>query len=204
MRIAAIFCVIAVGALNALVFAVASIKPTDPSFTGKTIRVSRDNNSVTIRGWTLKELIRYSFSNGGYGSIMPQELVVGRPKWLDDDRYDITARAEGKPSQEERVQMLKALLGETCKLAYHYEPKETAVYLLVVGKSGPKMKERKPDDGGEPFMISRIPAGSRPRRDRKRPADHVRRTSGHRLKLQPAKAPVAFLIIDRIERPSEN
>jgi hypothetical protein len=59
----------------ASVFAVASIKPTDPAFTGHTFRAPRDNDSVTIRGWTLRELIRFAFSSGVFGSIMPAELV---------------------------------------------------------------------------------------------------------------------------------
>ena len=135
------------------VFAVASIKPTDPAFTGHAFRAPHDNDSVNIRGWTLREVIRFSFSSGIFGSIMPAELVAGGPTWLDEDRFDISAKAQGRPSQDDRRQMLRALLVERFKLALHYEPKETSVYLLVLGKNGPKMKQRRPDDGGEPYMI---------------------------------------------------
>jgi uncharacterized protein (TIGR03435 family) len=49
--------------------------------------------------------------------------------------------------------MLQALLAERFKLAVHRESKEHAVYALVVGKGGPKLKESAPDadapDGGD-------------------------------------------------------
>jgi len=41
--------------------------------------------------------------------------------------------------------MLQALLAERFKLTVHRESKEHAVYALVVGKNGPKLKESLPD-----------------------------------------------------------
>jgi len=42
-------------------------------------------------------------------------------------------------------EMLQALLAERFKLTVHRESKEQAVYALVVGKNGPKLKEALPD-----------------------------------------------------------
>jgi uncharacterized protein (TIGR03435 family) len=49
--------------------------------------------------------------------------------------------------------MLRELLVERFQLKFHQEVRGTAVYALVVGKNGPKMKTRKPDDGGAPFSL---------------------------------------------------
>jgi uncharacterized protein (TIGR03435 family) len=42
--------------------------------------------------------------------------------------------------------MLQALLADRFKLTFHRESKELPVYLLVVGKNGPKLQEAKADD----------------------------------------------------------
>ena len=49
--------------------------------------------------------------------------------------------------------MLKTLLAERFKLTFHYESKEASTYVLIAGKNSPKMKGRKPGDGGEPSGI---------------------------------------------------
>jgi uncharacterized protein (TIGR03435 family) len=68
-------------------------------------------------------------------------------------RYDIETRGEGKASQKERLEMLKTLLAERLRLTFHHESKMASTYLLTAGKNTPKMKERKPGDGGEPSGI---------------------------------------------------
>jgi len=141
-----------IAAATSPAFEVASIKPADPSSGGRSLGMPRTGNSLTIKGWSLKDLIRFAYGPGSLGSLQ-SELVIGGPKWLDDSRYDVIARAEGNASQEQRRQMLGALLVERCHLAFHYESRESFVYALVAGKNGPKMKERKPGDGGEPFTI---------------------------------------------------
>jgi uncharacterized protein (TIGR03435 family) len=112
-----------------------------------------DNGLLTMRGWSLKELISFAWDNNGLG--LHASLIAGGPNWFDRDRYDIVAKPEGPriPSNEERKQMLKALLIDRFQLKLHSESKEIAVYALVVGRTGPRMKERKADDGGAPFSL---------------------------------------------------
>jgi len=134
-------------------FEVASIKPTDPSFVGTRVQMLADDNRVTIRGITLKGLIELAY-NPGFGLLHPS-LVTGGPRWYDRDRYDVVAKPEGSriPSQEERKQMLQALLLERFKLEFHRESKEITAFALVVGKNGPRMKESKPGgSGGAPSI----------------------------------------------------
>jgi uncharacterized protein (TIGR03435 family) len=100
-------------------------------------------------------LIRLAYGPGGGGSL-PPELVAGGPNWIEDIRYDVEAKAEGNASQQQRLEMLRTLLAERFKLRFHYESKETAVYILAAGKNGLKLKERRQGDGGEPFTIRDI------------------------------------------------
>jgi uncharacterized protein (TIGR03435 family) len=78
--------------------------------------------------------------------------VVGGPNWVDSERYDIDAKAASEliPLNDgDRVpktkQMLRALLEERFRLAVHREEREEPVYVLTVGKGGPKLLKPKVD-----------------------------------------------------------
>jgi uncharacterized protein (TIGR03435 family) len=70
--------------------------------------------------------------------------LVGGPKWMDDDRYDIEARAGGEspPSAAQVRSMLRTLLADRFQLKFHRETKQLPEYELTVLKSGPKLKAR--------------------------------------------------------------
>jgi uncharacterized protein (TIGR03435 family) len=61
------------------------------------------------------------------------------------ERFDIQATLPQGATKEQVPEMLQALLAERFKLAIHRDHKEHAVYALVVGKNGIKMKESEPD-----------------------------------------------------------
>ena len=48
-------------------------------------------------------------------------------------------------SKDKVPEMLQALLADRFKMAAHRETKDHPAYALVVGKSGPKLKEAEPD-----------------------------------------------------------
>jgi uncharacterized protein (TIGR03435 family) len=138
------------------VFEVASIRPSDPGTTMKSMQVLLDDSRVTIRKLSLKELMQYAWGNVGGGEGLHASLISGGPGWVDHDRFDVVAKPEGVrvPSRAERRQMLRKLLVERFQLKFHQETRATGVYALVVEKNGPKMKARTPDDGGLPFSPS--------------------------------------------------
>jgi uncharacterized protein (TIGR03435 family) len=69
------------------------------------------------------------------------DLVLGGPDWLSADRIDITAKAPpGQASKEAILGMLQTLLADRFGLAVHDERKDMPVYLLAVGKKGPKLQ----------------------------------------------------------------
>jgi len=70
------------------------------------------------------------------------------PAWMDDARFDITAKVPAGATREQFRSMEQNLLAERFKLAIHYEKKEMPVYELTVGKNGPKLKEAVPDPAG--------------------------------------------------------
>jgi uncharacterized protein (TIGR03435 family) len=61
----------------------------------------------------------------------------------DKNLYDIAARAEGngEPSAAEFRVRMQALLAERFRLRFHREKKQIPIYALVVGKGGPKLKK---------------------------------------------------------------
>ncbi len=129
-----------------LAFEVASIKLTPFEFGGSRAFAPSSGNTVSLQGMSLKELIRLAYT-------LSSDLVSGGPGWVDDTRYDVEAKAEGKASQQQRLEMLKTLLAERFRLTFHSESKEASTYVLTAGKTSPKMRERKPGDGGEPSGI---------------------------------------------------
>jgi uncharacterized protein (TIGR03435 family) len=133
-------------AAGPLAFEVASIKLTPPEVRGSRAFAPSGGNSLSLQGMSLRELIQLAYT-------LPADLVSGGPGWVDGARYDVEGRAEGKASQQQRLQMLKTLLAQRFKLTFHYESKETSNYVLTAGKNSSKMRERKPGDGGEPSEI---------------------------------------------------
>jgi hypothetical protein len=173
-------------------------------------------------------------------------LVVGGPNWLEDDRYDVDAKAEGTASQDERRQMLKALGGEV--QAGLPLPGERDYRVPAHGR-----KERSENEGAQAGRRWRAvhdtgsgkralhlpgycdePASQFSNDDQSR-TTRARQDGSRRdldfdlnwgqdagldqqhgipqpfnaiedvgLKLQSAKEPVDFLIIDHVEKPSDN
>ncbi len=67
------------------------------------------------------------------------------PDWTNTERYTVEAKAEGSPGPEMmRGPMLQALLEDRFRLKVHEETREGKVYILRIGKGGPKMEALEP------------------------------------------------------------
>lgn len=125
------FAVLALGLLlqapQALSFEAASIKPTQfPPGSPSGIRTFPEGRIVG-QNVTLRRCIR-----GAYD--VPETLVVGGPKWADEDRYDIEATA-GRPAGNGDLNiMIQSLLADRFKLVIHRERREVSGYALVLAK----------------------------------------------------------------------
>jgi uncharacterized protein (TIGR03435 family) len=125
---------------EALAFEVASIKPSEPitaatAAAGKLhVGMKVDAVRVDIGNFPLMQLICKAYDVKPYQVTGPGWLLTGQ-------RFDIVANLPHGATKEQVPQMLQALLAERFKLAIHRDTKEQAVYAMVVGKSGIKMKE---------------------------------------------------------------
>ena len=113
-----------------------------PSFETASIKPSKTTNgsdSDTTLGYfrgdgTLKAFIRMAYG-------ITNEQIEGGPKFLDEDRYDIEARADGPARTPELTEMLQTLLADRFKLEFHHTNKTVSGYALVPAKGGLKIKE---------------------------------------------------------------
>lgn len=58
--------------------------------------------------------------------------IAGAPDWVSADRYDIVAKAPGRPGRDEVSAMLRTMFRERLKLAAHIEPREMSVFVIEV------------------------------------------------------------------------
>jgi len=96
------------------------------------------NNQLTIspsrligRNVTLRRLVAEA-----HGVQINQ--VVG-PRWLDENEYEIEARAETEVNRDRLRSMLLTLLAERFHLRQHTEQRTMRAYELIVDKGGPKI-----------------------------------------------------------------
>jgi len=90
-------------------------------------------DGVTIRNATLRNCTRWAYH------VM--ESQVTGPAWISADRYDIVAKAPSPCEEEQLRLMMRSLLADRFKMSSHRETKEMQVFLLQLGKGGPKFKE---------------------------------------------------------------
>jgi uncharacterized protein (TIGR03435 family) len=120
-------------------FEVASVKPNLSASIGGSI-FSTQAGDLNIENITLRTLIAFAYD-------VREFQIIGGPKWLDTDRYDIVAKPPHDPvgveiSRAQRTKlvhlMAQALLASRFQLVEHAETKELPVYALVLAKNGPQ------------------------------------------------------------------
>lgn len=115
-------------------FDVASVKRATPP------PAERGNSSmqlapgrVTMTNVSLKKLL--------YEAYQVKDYQISGPDWLGSEIYDITATIPNGATRDDVLVMTQNLIAERFKVTLHREPKEMAVYALVVDKGGHKMKQ---------------------------------------------------------------
>lgn len=84
--------------------------------------------------------------------------ISGEPSWVNDERYDVDAKAEGTTSSDQIRVMLQALLADRFKLAVRRETRTGRVYDLVPARGGLKITPTPPGGCYDP----RSPSGPPP------------------------------------------
>ena len=137
-----------------LTFEVATIKPSSGG-DRRSAMMFQPGGGFRATGVTFKTLLTLAYD-------LREFQISGGPKWIETDRFDITAKAEHgatanadsepprpmlsmseeerKTIQEQMAQRLQALFADRFHLVVHKETKEQQVYALVVGKGGSKLQ----------------------------------------------------------------
>jgi uncharacterized protein (TIGR03435 family) len=134
----------AAGTAGAPAFEVASIKSNVSGALRVTIQASPGGRFTAVNA-PLRALIRNAYQ-------LQEFELEGGPKWLDSERFDVVARAEGEPAPAQMRMMLRTLLAERFKLQLHSETRALPVYALVMarrdGKTGPGLRRSERDCAG--------------------------------------------------------
>jgi uncharacterized protein (TIGR03435 family) len=135
--------------LQAASFEVASIKRAVPDAGGSSGEDGR-NGVLRVYNVTLKRCIRYAYA-------MPEGQILGGPKWIDDLRFDIIARADHPAGEPELLTMLQPLLADRFNLEFHHESRTISGYALTLAKGGIKATVSDPNrrsgaNGGRGFV----------------------------------------------------
>lgn len=131
-----------------LAFEVATIKLSNPDTPGRLFTV-RGRQVLTINT-TLNNLITFAYD-------LHERQIAGGPEWAATQKYDVTGQPEapGIPSITQLRGMIRQLLTDRFKLTFHREPREMAVYAIVVGTTGHKLTKNDNNPNGLPGLIFR-------------------------------------------------
>jgi len=132
-------------------FDVAEVKPSAPATPGRgEARAEVKNGRLYVPGITLQNLIQICWD------LPDADHLIGAPKWLNDDRFDIIAKAPPGVALGELVPssrsipfnidalrpMLQTLVIDRFKLKVHTEERPLPAYTLTASK--PKLKPADP------------------------------------------------------------
>ena len=119
-------------------FEVAAVKPCEPGTPepmGQSMgmfRFTYPGGRLDARATTVAFLIEWAYG------LLPSQHSRGA-SWVDNDRFDIEAKAGRNATDDEMRRMTQALLAERFKLRFHHESREAPVLIVGLGKTTPKL-----------------------------------------------------------------
>ena len=138
------------GAQTKAAFEVASIKENRSGQIFETFfyRYPASGRVIVINN-SAKMIIRTAYG-------LPEYRLTGGPKWLDDTRFDIQAKAVGPATNDQLMQMLRTLLEDRFKLLLKEDRREGAVLALVPVTPGRlrRLGERNAGNSRRPSHVS--------------------------------------------------
>jgi uncharacterized protein (TIGR03435 family) len=115
-----------------------------------------------IRFATMVDLIRTAYSTDA-------ERVLGGPNWLENDTFDVIAKAPAGTTTETAKPMLQALLADRFALTFHNDTKPVPAYGLKVSKHAQMKESDGSGDAGCKFIQPPPPAPPAPGEQRQAP-----------------------------------
>jgi uncharacterized protein (TIGR03435 family) len=133
-------------------FDVAAIKPAaDP--TAFSFSMVQPGGRYIGQNMSLRLLIKTAYG-------VHDSQIVGGPSWIDSDRWDINAKADGYTDaaafRDTARLMVRPLLADRFKVALHHELRQIPVYALVVAKNGEFGPNFRRDDNCDPAKTHEI------------------------------------------------
>jgi uncharacterized protein (TIGR03435 family) len=124
----------AIGASAQPAFAVASIRPSSGQVQFEHDGITETTpGSVRMHDVTVATCITWAYSI--------QHGQLSGPAWIENEHWDIQAKADEPVKDDQLRLMMRALLEERFKLAFHRERKELRAYVLTVGKGERKFRQ---------------------------------------------------------------
>ncbi len=112
-------------------FEVASIKPSNAPEGSSTWNTAQGN--MRMLNFSVRRIILTAYQ-------LSDAQLIGGPKWIDSERYDINARPPGPVNTNMLLEMTQSLLADRFKLKFHRERRDVAGYALVIAKGGMKIQ----------------------------------------------------------------
>jgi uncharacterized protein (TIGR03435 family) len=118
---------------TSLRFEAASVKPAAPQDGGMRWGIDRPPGRYRATNVPLRSLLANAY--------VLKDYELQTPGWMDDARYDITAKASEAATKREIDVMAQNLLIERFKIEMHREQRPMPVYKLTLAAKGSKLKE---------------------------------------------------------------
>src|SRR6478672_9257052 len=134
-------------------FEVASVRRSDP----ENLQISymptldvRPGGTLRISNRRLDEIIMLAYGIGGNQLSGPRWLTELTTDPTQVTRFEIVAKVPEDATKDQVPLMLQKLLEDRFKLQVHRESRATQVYVLGVGKGGPKLETSVPNGSRKP------------------------------------------------------
>jgi uncharacterized protein (TIGR03435 family) len=92
---------------------------------------------VEVFGISMKEMLNFAYE-------VDEDKITGGPKWMDTDRFDLIAKTPSPVPLDDMRPMVRKLVVDTFKFAFHNENQPMPVFVLTVGKRSANLKAADP------------------------------------------------------------
>ena len=122
-----------------LAFEVTSVKPAQPGAQAGGIRPMPGGQGYIATNIPLRLMFKLMYK-------ITDSQIVGGPEWMNNDRWDVQAKAEKQANLDQLHEMFQTLLADRFQLQFHKEKRTLPALVLTVDKGGSKMKVSESQD----------------------------------------------------------